>query len=90
MASISLKIKILENLHTKSFEILGTTSFLLSFFFYLKDLRLNILNGTVLIFVITLTQPIPEMLGQINFLLLIWNLKNVRGLTRIKDKKEFD
>jgi hypothetical protein len=28
-----------------------------------------------------------EMPGNITFFLLIWNLKNVRGSTRIKDKK---
>jgi hypothetical protein len=40
-------------------------------------------------FCITLKQPMSEMLGKINFFLLIWNLKNFRGSTRIKDKKNF-
>jgi hypothetical protein len=28
-----------------------------------------------------------EMLGQITFFLLIWNLETFRGSTRVKDKK---
>jgi hypothetical protein len=38
-------------------------------------------------FFITLKQPMSEMLGKITFFLLIWNLTNFRGSTRIEDKK---
>jgi hypothetical protein len=89
LASISLKIEIFEKIHTKSFEILCTKSVLLSCLVILSlGLKIEHSYWNCTEFFITLQQPMPEMLEKITFFLLIWNLKNVIGSTRIKDKKQ--
>jgi hypothetical protein len=89
LASISLKIKVFEKIHTKSCEILCKKSILLSCLVILSlGLKIEHLNWNCTDFIITLKQPMSEMLGKITFFLLIWNLKNDMGSTRIKDKKQ--
>jgi hypothetical protein len=91
LASISLKIEIFEKLDTKSFEILCKKSALLSCLVILSlGLKIANLYWNCTEFFINLKQPMSEMLGKIIFFLLIWNLKDFRGSTRIKDKNEFD
>jgi hypothetical protein len=89
LASISLKIEIFVKMHTKSFNILCKKSVLLLCLVILSlwlKIEHSYSNHTE--FFITLEQPISEMLGKITFFLLIWNLKNVRGLKRTNDKKQ--
>jgi hypothetical protein len=40
-------------------------------------------------FIITLKQPMSEMLGKMTFFLVDLEFKNVRGSTRTKDKNDF-
>ena len=76
LASISLKIKIFENICTKSFEILCKKSVLLSCLVILSlGLKIEHSYWNCTEFFITLKQPMSEMLGKITFFLLIWNLK---------------
>ena len=87
-ASISLEIKVSQKIHTKSFEILCKKSILLSFLVILSlGLKIEHSEWNFNEFFITLKQPVSEMLGKITFFLLIWNLINFMGSTRIKDKK---
>jgi hypothetical protein len=85
---ISLKIKIFEKIQTTYFEISGKKSLLLSCLVILSgrlEIELSYWNCTE--FLTTLKQPMSENLRKITFFLLIWNLKFLRGSTRIKDKK---
>jgi hypothetical protein len=89
LASISLKIDVFEKIHTKSFEILGKKSVLLSCLVILSlGLKIEYSYWNCTEFIMTLKQPILEMLGKISFFLFIWNLKNDMGSTRIKDEKQ--
>ena len=77
-----------EKLHAKLLEILCKKSVLLSYLVILSlglEIEHSYWNCTE--FIITLKQPMSEMLGKITFFLLIWNLTNFRGSTRIEDKK---
>jgi hypothetical protein len=88
LASISLKIEIFEKIHNKSFEILCKKSVLLSSLVILSlGLKIEHSYWNCTEFFITLKQPMSEMLGKNTFFLLIWNLKILRDLTRIKDNK---
>ena len=83
MALISLKIKISGKIHTKSFEILCKKSVLLSCLVILS-LRLKI---------ITLKQPMSEMLWKITTFLVDLEFEKLHGFNknqiRKTDKKSF-
>ena len=91
MASNTLKIEIFEKIHTKSFEILCKKSVLLSLLSILSlGLKIEHSEWKCTEFIITLKQPMSEMLGKITFFLLIWNLTNFRVQQESKTKNEFD
>jgi hypothetical protein len=68
LASISLKIKIFEKIHTKSFEILCKKFVLPSCLVILsEELKIEHSYWNCTDFFITIQQPMSEMLGKILF-----------------------
>ena len=91
LALISLKIEIFEKVHTKYFQIWCKKSILLSCLVILSlRLKVEYPYWNCIKFSITLKQHMSEMLGKTIFFLMICNLTNFMGSTRIKEKNEFD